>query len=50
MNDDRSRLKCLYQQKHFNGVCSYRWNDIENIVEFNPDFYKGKSFPKLITE
>jgi hypothetical protein len=36
--------KVEYQLKHF-GHCSYKWNNIENKLEFDPDFYKKYNIP-----
>lgn len=49
MQNERSRLKIIYQTKHF-GHCSYKWEDGE--IKFNPDYYKkiGKPIPELIYE
>jgi hypothetical protein len=45
LSNPKTRAKILYQQKHFNGVCSYRWNEAKNCVEFDPDFYSRRRLP-----
>ena len=51
LNDLRSKLKIEYQRNHFssNG-CSYKWNDEENRLEFDYDFYKrtGQQVPEVV--
>lgn len=42
-----SKKKCDYQKKHFNGVCSYRWNKELDRLEFNPEYYKNQPYPEL---
>lgn len=37
---DYLRDKVAYQLAHFNGVCSYRWDDKENRLKFNEDFFE----------
>lgn len=49
----RGRQKVEYQQKHFGPqYCSFRWNDIENKLEFNPDYFTmlGKPIPEVLTD
>lgn len=36
------KSKVEYQMKHFNGVCSYIWNEDKKVLEFNPNFYKSR--------
>lgn len=31
--------KIKYQNLRYNGICSYKWNDINNSLELNEDFY-----------
>lgn len=49
LNNDRSRKKIEYQNKHFNGICSYVWNAEKKCVEFNSDFYSkyGMKTPEI---
>lgn len=48
LNDEKSKNKCEYQKKHF-GHCGYRWNDIENKLEFDTNFYlkNGLMIPSI---
>lgn len=43
------KKKVEYQLKHFNGECSYKWNEEKQELEFNLDFYKKNnlSLPKI---
>lgn len=53
INNERSKNKVKYQIEHFGGgnpnACSFKWNEIENKLEFNLDYYKqhNKEIPKL---
>lgn len=53
MNNERSKMKVLYHTLHFgNGnpnACSFKWNEIENKLEFNEEYYKlyNKEIPTL---
>ena len=38
------KKKIAYQMKCL-GTCSFRWNDKEDKLEFNPDYYKNTSAP-----
>jgi hypothetical protein len=44
LNDKRSKNKTKYQIKHF-GHCGYKWNETENKLEFDLDFYKKHNIP-----
>lgn len=48
LNNNRSKLKCLYQWSRWKN-CSFKWNDLENKLEFNLDYYKqySKEIPIL---
>jgi len=52
LSNEKSKLKCDYQQSHFKGICGYRWNELTDNLEFNPDYYSkiGQPFPKLAKE
>lgn len=52
LNNLNSKLKISYQLKHFNGICSYKWNEEKQTVEFNEDYYKKawKPLPEVIEE
>lgn len=52
MNDEKSKLKIEYQNKHFGGICSYAWDEVQNSLIFNVDYYKkyNKPLPNLIRE
>lgn len=39
LSNNRSKEKVQYQLKHF-GHCGYKWNDQENKLEFDLEFYK----------
>lgn len=41
LNNEKSKFKILYQNKHFNGICGYKWNEQENKVEFNELYYRS---------
>lgn len=49
LNNERSRKKVNYQNSHF-GHCGYKWNEQENKLEFNEEYYKkiGEQYPILI--
>jgi hypothetical protein len=52
-SNSRGKDKVLYQQKHFGPqYCSFRWNEAENKLEFNPDYYNmvGKPIPEVLTD
>jgi hypothetical protein len=52
-SDENSKRKCLYQKERFGpDLCSYRWNDLENKLEFNPLYFKkfGKAIPETVKE
>ena len=54
LSDERSKSKILYQTSHFHGnaSCSYRWNNKENKLEFNDEYFKkqGLMRPETQTE
>lgn len=49
LSNSRSKKKVQYQLSRW-GQCSFQWNEIENKLEFNLEYYKklGKSFPEII--
>jgi hypothetical protein len=38
-------FKEKYQRKHFNGICSYKFNKEKGLLEFDSDYYKDKPLP-----
>lgn len=56
LNNERSRLKCLYHEKHFGppkGIgCSYKWDEKKNCLQFNENYYKmiGQSLPSVFSD
>ncbi len=50
LNNESSKNKCEYQQKHF-GHCGYRWDEKEGL-KFNEEFYltRGLMLPRVISE
>ncbi len=52
LSTPKTKAKVAYQKDHFKGVCSYRWNDVTNAVEFDPDFYARRriSIPETAQE
>ena len=48
LNDERSKSKVEYQEKHF-GHCSYKWGP--NGLEFNEEYFKkvDKEKPCIIS-
>lgn len=48
-SNETSKNKVFYQLKRWK-TCSYQWNEQENKLEFNPDYYKNKESPKFIIE
>lgn len=52
ISNEKSKLKCFYQQNHFGGQCGYKWNELDNKLEFNGEFYKvnGLPIPEVIEE
>jgi len=51
MNDEKSKQKIEYQNKHFGGTCSYAWDNEKGLI-FNEEFYKAYSLkkPEVLTE
>ncbi len=49
MNTEASRLKILYQEKHFGGVCSFAWDDARGGLVFRESYYKalGQPLPEI---
>lgn len=49
LDNQKSKQKVQYQKEHFKGICSYRWNDEKNCLEFNTKFYEetGQLLPIL---
>lgn len=50
LNNDRSKSKVSYHHKHFGpGICSFKWNEKENKLEFNELYYRsiGQFIPFL---
>lgn len=49
LSDNRSKEKINYQMKHF-GHCGYKWNDKEDKLEFNEEFYQKtyQILPKVL--
>lgn len=45
LSNERSKLKVQYQNLHFKGICSYIWNEAENKIEFNKDYYIKNRIP-----
>lgn len=39
--------KCAYQEKHFNGICSYKFDKEKGELYLNPDYYKDKPYPTI---
>jgi len=54
LSNERSKLKCLYQEKHFahGAGCGFKWDEEKNRLVFNLDYYKktGQSLPELHTD
>lgn len=52
LNNEKTRLKCIYQEKHFahGAGCSYKWGG--NGIEINEEYYKktGQKKPTIIYE
>lgn len=42
LSDERGKKKCAYQAHHFifGSGCSYRWNEKDNELEWNPAYFK----------
>jgi hypothetical protein len=38
LDNEKSHQKVIYQEKHFNGICSYKWED--GHLKFNEDYYR----------
>jgi len=52
-SDERGKLKQRYQaQRWGQQYCSFRWNEAENKLEFNPDYYNmvGKPIPEVLSD
>ena len=39
------KRKIRYQNLHFKGMCSYRWDEDENCLKFNEDYYRRLKKP-----
>lgn len=54
LSNEKSKNKVKYHEKHFShgAGCSYKWNDQENKLEFNLDYYKkiGQSPPEIFKD
>jgi len=52
ISNERSKNKVLYQNAHFGGICSYKWNETLNKLEFNEQYYRnqGKAVPEILEE
>lgn len=51
VSNEKSKLKCEYQEKHFGkGICGFKWED--NQLKFNEEYYKkyGLVLPKICKE
>lgn len=42
---DYLKAKVAYQNKHFNGVCSYRWDEQAQVLKFNEEFFTKYNLP-----
>lgn len=42
---ERLKQKLRYQNAHFNGICSYKWDDEKNQLALNMDFYQKYKIP-----
>lgn len=52
-SDCRGKSKALYQSQRWGvNFCSFRWNEKENKLEFNPDYYAmvNKPIPQLLSD
>lgn len=51
LNDQRSRKKCAYQLARW-GLCSFRWDDATNGLQFNEGYYRerGLPLPEIVKE
>lgn len=49
MDDQKSKAKISYQMKRWN-VCSYKWNEEKDCLEFNEEYYKkvGQPIPRVM--
>lgn len=54
LNNEKSKNKVKYHELHFKhgAGCSYKWNEQENKLEINLDYYKriGQSPPEIFTD
>jgi hypothetical protein len=52
MNKDGKHKVAYQSQRWGQQYCSFRWNEAENKLEFNPDYYNmvGKPIPELLTD
>jgi len=54
LSDARGKQKCAYQNLHFShgAGCSYRWNNEENKLEWNPAYFKkvGEVIPNTLKD
>lgn len=42
---ERLKAKIDYQLKHFDGICSYKWDEEKDQIVLNLDFYKKHNIP-----
>lgn len=49
INNEIGKRKVAYQESHFNGMCSYKWNDDKKCLDFNEEYFKmtGEEKPKI---
>jgi hypothetical protein len=50
-NNESAKRKIFYQNKHFEGICSFSWDEESGLI-FNEDYYKslGKTLPTILKE
>lgn len=42
---ENGKIKEKYQRKHFDGICSYKFNNDTNKLEFDLEYYKVRNIP-----
>jgi hypothetical protein len=52
ISNEKSKQKVNYQMAHFNGVCSFAWDDKENKLVWNKEYFAktGQPIPEVIRE
>lgn len=52
LSNERTKRKIFYQNAHFHGLCSFKWNEEKNTLEFNEDYFRktNQMQPEVVEE